>query len=175
MPHSDFHIQRIHAGAWLVGQCVGGFTDGLTGFHVPGVKVHTDPTTRQPIAVTDVPSPVQLPTHRLVSVYNERERKYVQIEERYDYADDRNGDLLDGLNQALAVGLIRIVSDEEMRSKYSALLDKSREHVVYKNEAPAVDMQALIAQHNALQDAERQVQESERKAQDKLAGRSHAQ
>lgn len=168
MSYNGYEVKRVHAGDFLQGIEVGGFTDASTGIHIPGPRVILNDD-RQVVRIASMPDPVQLPAFKMVDRID-RDGKLYREKVAFDYNDPtgRNPSLIDALSLALSVGLIRVVPESEMRERYPHVLaNADSESLFERGESKPVDMSVLIGQYHARKDAEK---DAEAEALGKLHG-----
>src|SRR5579872_7466800 len=140
MPEKPIVIERIIPGAFYQSVQPGGFTDASTGIHIPGPKVHIDPVTRGVAAVAEMPDPVQIP--HLKRTFDLKDNK-LQVDAPFDRVDAEA--TTEGLNMALQTGIIRRVSDEEVKELYPAAYAKRNKEIVFNpNGQNVVPMATLV-------------------------------
>jgi len=117
----------LNAGGFYICSRVGGFQDVKSGLFFPGPKAVVDSVTRQITELVDLPSPVQLPTHRYaefnsLSPSDQRaiDREKVRLLNEPDLVLCRfdaytNNDFLGGLLLALRTETIREVTNDDMK------------------------------------------------------------
>jgi len=158
MPEKPIIIERVIPGAFYQSVAPGGFTDAVTGIHIPGPTVHIDPVTRGVAAVAEMPAPVQIP--HLKRTFDLKDN-LLQVEAPFNRVDAEA--TTEGLNMALQTGIIRRVSDEEVKELYPAAFAARNEKIVYRHDGQTVVPMASLVD---------QFQEQMRKAKSEKAKRS---
>lgn len=132
--HGGVIFESLEPGEFYRSISPGGFTDRVTGIHVPGpiVKESSDGT-RMIEGVVSMPNPVQLPHFKSILDFKDKDRK---IQEKKEVPFDRQDEtpLHDGLSQALGTGIIEHVSHEDMLEFYPDAWAARKEHLVYDTE-----------------------------------------
>lgn len=137
-------FEPLIPGAFYQGIMPGGFSDSLTGLHIPGPKAIIDgPLRRETIALTDLPDPIQIPHTKIVIDLNESGKSRKEIEVPFNEHDETP--LHDAFQLALGTGIIRMVPDDVVEEKYPGAWAKRIEHYVWqtdkaKQQRPAMEM-----------------------------------
>lgn len=139
-------FEEIEPGAFY--QCIqpGGFTDAVTGIHVPGPKVTLDDTTKRTVVeVSELPNPIQLPHLKEVYEFKDKDRK---VREKVMAPFNRKDDypFHEAFQMALSTGIIRKVDDEDVEDYYPEAWANRRERIVYTQEVSVTPMADLISQ-----------------------------
>lgn len=142
-----YTVARVRPGSWMQGCFPGGWSCAVTGIHIPGPIVEVDEL-RRPIKIVSMPAPVQIPHKRTIQRIDER-GKLVTEEVPMDFSSDENPSVLDGLHLALACGVIREVSEEELKRRYTDAFADKREDSVYDPSPKTVSMTELLEQFYA--------------------------
>lgn len=132
----------IVPGGFFLATVVGGWEDRKTGIKFPGPKANVDPNTREIIGLCDLPDPVQLPTHRLVTydVLPEYEKRQVTRSdarargerERFKVTFDcltLDEETL-GILLAIRTGTIRHVDEYEMTTTFPTVWANRQDELV---------------------------------------------
>lgn len=131
--HGGIVYDTIVPGDFYISHDPGGWTDRITGIHIPGSRVRIDPNTRMIEAVESIPDPVQIPHYKMIVNVKDKDRK---VQERTEVPFDRPDEypLHDGLNMALSTGIIQHIEDEDVEDLYPNAWAARREHYVYDDE-----------------------------------------
>ena len=131
--HGGIIFDAIIPGDFYLSNDPGGWTDRITGIKIPGPIVNIDQDTRMIENIESMPDPVQLPHFKMIVNTKDKDRK---IQERSEVPFDRADEnpMHDGLNQALATGIIEHVEDEKVRELYPNAWAKRKAHYVYDDE-----------------------------------------
>lgn len=116
-------------------QCVqpGGFSDSLTGIHVPGAKAILDGSTKRTVVgLTEVPDPVQLPHSKIIVEVSEGGKVRSEVEVDFNANDEQP--VHEAFQLALATGIMRMVPDEEVEEKYPRAWASRDPHIVWRSE-----------------------------------------
>lgn len=147
--------EKVAPGAFYQGCFPGGFSDSVTGIHVPGPIVFVNNEAERMITgVASLPDPVQMPHVKLVLDFIDKDRKDRKwIEAPFDRQD--TAPLHEALALALGTGIIRELPDEEVERRYPDAWAKRSSHLVFdpnanRDETP---MRDLIAEHEKVMDA----------------------
>lgn len=142
-----YSVARVHPGGWYAGVFPGGFTDAVTGIHIPGPIVEVDEL-RRPTKIVSMPAPVQIAHRRTIQRIDDH-GKLITEEVAMDYSTDEHPSVLDGLHLALGCGVIREVSEDELKRRYPDAFADKREDRVYDPTPKAVSMTELLDQFYA--------------------------
>ncbi|GAC1334242.1 MAG: hypothetical protein NVSMB14_01280 [Isosphaeraceae bacterium] len=119
-------------GAYYQGVTVGGFSDALTGYHVPGPKANVEGSKRQVVSLTDVPDPIQLPHVKIVIEITDAGKTRKEVEVPFNANDSQP--MHEAFQNALSTGLIRIIPDEDVMERYPNAWAKYEEKIVWLGE-----------------------------------------
>jgi hypothetical protein len=159
-------LERIEPGEFYQSVESGGWTDSLTGIHVPGPKVQIDPVTHDVIKITELPDPIQIP--HLKRTWDLKDNS-LKVDDRFDRQDAEA--LTDGLQLALSVGIIRHVPLHEVEKFYPKAYANRRttsDPIVFSREKHIVPMADLVRDfQNKMTKAVEGVQEREAVATEK--------
>jgi hypothetical protein len=138
-------------GAFYQGVYPGGFSDSLTGIHIPGPKAILDGSTKRSVVrLTDLPEPVQLPHYKIVVEVSDSGKTRKEVESDFNANDEQP--VHDAFQLGLATGVIRMVPDDEMEEKYPETWAERQERYVWRQHdvTKVVDMAAMLreAQEN---------------------------
>lgn len=155
-------VGAIVPGGFYQGVFPGGFTDAVTGIHVPGPVVNLDKETkRQVVSISSMPDPVQVPHFKRIIDFKDKDRKVrEEVEVTFDRQDEQP--LHEGLVLALNTGNIRYVSEEEMADRYPQAWEEREERKVFdKAGKPARPMLELIEEfHVAAEKSNQRAEEA---------------
>jgi hypothetical protein len=147
--HGGIIFDTIVPGDFYISNDPGGWTDRITGIKIPGPIVNIDQDTRMIEGIATMPDPVQIPHVKIVVNVKDKDRK---VQERTEVPFDRADDmpLNDGLNQALATGIIERLEDEVVAELYPNAWAKRKAHYVYDDEKKTPrPMRDLISEFHA--------------------------
>lgn len=114
--HGLVHHSLI-AGAFYQGIHPGGFTDALTGIHVPGPRAEVNEgKKREVIRFIDIPEPIQLPHFKIVVETSDGGKTRKEVEVDFNANDEQP--VHESFQLALSTNVIRLVTDEIMEEKY---------------------------------------------------------
>lgn len=157
--------ETIEPGGFYQCVAVGGITDAHTHLHIPGPRVSRDPDSGVILEVTELPSPIQIPSHyisREREVHGETRSPFIEREYRFNERDTNGQRPAELFSQALATGLIRRVSDEDMEKFYPDAFANRKAKIVWRPEnlEKAVPMADLISNAQELRLKERAARDS---------------
>ena len=147
--HGLVHHSLI-AGAFYQGLHPGGFTDALTGIHVPGPRAEVDDSNkREIIRFIDIPEPVQLPHYKIILEISEGGKTRKEVEVDFNANDEQP--VHEAFQLALSTEVIRLVSDEEMEEKYPETWAARKDKYVWRdfNTKPQRSVRDLFAEAEA--------------------------
>lgn len=140
-PESGMSFDILIPGKFYQGVTPGGFGDSLTGIHIDGPRAIIDTSTkRHIIGLTDLPEPIQLPHFKLVIELSESGKEQKEIEKAFNAADENP--IHEAFALALATGIIRLVTDEEMEAHYPETWEARNPKYVWRadNLRPTIPM-----------------------------------
>jgi hypothetical protein len=158
-PQAVFTGERLLVGAFYISTQVGGWTDVITGLHIPGPKVRVRQDTREPLEITELPRPVQLPHWKTERVLDKESRLYVDREVPFDRHDESS--YHEGLQMALDCGIIERLDDERVRRVYPDAWAERQEHYVFSRDVVtkgAKTLKELLEEAELVEIARRDVQ-----------------
>jgi hypothetical protein len=129
--HGLVHHSLI-AGAFYQGLYPGGFSDSLTGIHIPGPRANVDDSNkREIINFIDIPEPVQLPHFKIVLEVSDGGKTRKEVEVDFNANDEQP--VHEAFQLALSTGVIRLVADEIMEEKYPETWAMRKEKYVWRD------------------------------------------
>lgn len=129
--HGLVHHSLI-AGAFYQGLHVGGFTDSLTGIHIPGPKAEIDEgKKREIIRFIDIPEPIQLPHFKVIVEISEGGKSRKEVEVDFNANDEQP--VHEAFQLALSTNVIRLVPDDIMEEKYPETWAMRKEKYVWRD------------------------------------------
>jgi hypothetical protein len=122
-------VPVFESNAWLIGVYPGGFSDRLTGIHVPGPIVNVEGTDRRIVGIASLPNPVRIPRSKVLVSY-ERARPGCEpqaVRTVVDFCDnsDQQG-MHDGLRLAVLTGTVRVLTDAEVQRDFPEAWEKAQ-------------------------------------------------
>ena len=119
-------------GAFYQGVTVGGFTDALTGIHIPGPKAVVEGSRRTVVSLTEIPDPIQLPHTKIVIEVIDAGKTRREVEVAFNQSDTQP--MHEGFQNALSTGIIRIIADEDVEERYPNAWANYQEKIVWLTE-----------------------------------------
>ncbi|MHB8296150.1 MAG: hypothetical protein ACYDH5_16340 [Acidimicrobiales bacterium] len=111
----------VDGGNFVVSRQPGHWTDPATGIKVLGPHCVVDEVTREIIAYTDFPAPVQLPTTKMSA-----DPKDLSEWSEIPFFDADSSNVHDGIWLAIQTGILEVVSDEAVKESYPDAFAKRR-------------------------------------------------
>lgn len=122
----------IEPGGFYHGLTPGGYTDVATGIHIPGPKVQfKNEHSREIVAFKEIPEPYQIPHLHAVMEKDEKSNLVKEVFRDFNAMD--NYRIHEGLLNALQTGVIRFVSEQEMKEKYPATWAKKEDKIIWRD------------------------------------------
>lgn len=145
--HGGLISETLEPGGFYQSTDPGGWSDSVTGLHIPGPKVTVDQERRTIVAVSELPDPIQIPTHKLS--YDLKDRN-VEVECAFNRADE--SPIHDGLQMALNTGIIRQVPDDVVKERYPQAWAKHQDKILFSR-----DREKVTPMLDLIEDAEKKM------------------
>lgn len=116
----------IIPGAFYISRQPGGWADANTGIHIPGPIVKIDKITREVVGIDSMPNPVQMPTHKISFL---TENKNERGEVPFDRVDAEA--TCEGFNLALQTGNIELISNETVKELFPKAWANRQDKIVH--------------------------------------------